>query len=255
MGFSKSVDKNLFSIFNKIIYSIPYNEIEDIVYKNTMNINHKLTLKQFFFENTILCTIIILIVLTAINIIIYIIVKLRFDKIKKSKDVLFRKTQTDCLTGIYNREACKTEINNYLDTKDLSLYGVFIIIDIDYFKQVNDNLGHKIGDDVLIEFSKLLEQSFRDEDIVCRMGGDEFIVFMKDITESNLDKIDEKLGNLCTLMNKEVTYNGKSQKISISIGAVALKKDIDFEKLYQIADEMLYKTKSNGKNGFSIKKI
>ena len=87
------------------------------------------------------------------------------------------------------------------------------------------------------------------------MGGDEFIVFMKDITESNLDKIDEKLGNLCTLMNKEVTYNGKSQKISISIGAVALKKDIDFEKLYQIADEMLYKTKSNGKNGFSIKKI
>lgn len=255
VGFSKSVDKNLFSIFNKIIYSIPYNEIEDIVYKNTMNINHKLTLKQFFFENTILCTIIILIVLTAINIIIYIIVKLRFDKIKKSKDVLFRKTQTDCLTGIYNREACKTEINNYLDTKDLSLYGVFIIIDIDYFKQVNDNLGHKIGDDVLIEFSKLLEQSFRDEDIVCRMGGDEFIVFMKDITESNLDKIDEKLGNLCTLMNKEVTYNGKRQKISISIGAVALKKDIDFEKLYQIADEMLYKTKSNGKNGFSIKKI
>ena len=196
-----------------------------------------------------------MIVLTAINIIIYIIVKLRFDKIKKSKAVLFRKTQIDCLTGIYNREACKTEINNYLDTKDLSLYGVFIIIDIDYFKQVNDNLGHKIGDDVLIEFSKLLEQSFRDEDIVCRMGGDEFIVFMKDITESNLDKIDEKLGNLCTLMNKEVTYNGKRQKISISIGAVALKKDIDFEKLYQIADEMLYKTKSNGKNGFSIKKI
>lgn len=255
VGISKSADKNLYSIFNKIIYSLSDNEIEDIVYKNTLNINHKITIKQFFFEHAVLCTIVILLILSSISIIIYIIVKSRFNKMKKTKEILLKKTQMDPLTGVYNREACETEIKNYLETKDLSLYSVFIIIDIDYFKQVNDNLGHKIGDNVLIEFGRLLKEIFNYEDIVSRLGGDEFVIFIKDIAESNLDKVDEKLGQLCTLMNKEVTYNGNSKKISLSIGAVATKEIISFEKLYQKADEMLYKTKRDGKNGFNIKKI
>ena len=253
VGLPKSADENLLNIFNKIIYSISNSEIKEIIYKNTKNINNDITLKQFFFENTVLCTIIIILILCVISIIIYIIVKLRFDRIKESKEILFKKTQIDSLTNVYNREACENLIKDYLDTKNPSLYGVFIIIDIDYFKQVNDHLGHKIGDNVLIEFGSILKQSFAYTDIVSRIGGDEFVVFMKDINENELSKVDEKLGELCTLMNKEITYGGNSQKISLSMGAIVTKENISFGKLYQMADEMLYETKQNGKNGFSIK--
>ena len=253
IGLSKSADKELLSIINKAIYSISNDNIQSIIYKNTMIVNHDVTLKQFFFDNIALCVSMIIVILSIITIMIFIIVRMRFRRIKEAKEILFRKTQIDSLTEVYNREASENLIEKYLYTKDPSLYGVFIIIDIDYFKQVNDYLGHKIGDNVLIEFAKLLKQFFSYEDIVSRIGGDEFVVFMKDIDENNLYKVDEKLAALCSLMDKEVTYNGSSQKISLSMGAIATKKNASFGKLYQMADEMLYETKRNGKNGFRVK--
>ena len=255
VGLPKSSDENLLNIFNKIIYSISNSEIKEIIYKNTKNVNNDITLKQFFFENTVLCAIIIILILSVISINIYIIVKLKFDRMKESKEILFKKTQIDSLTSVYNREACEKLIKDYLDTKDTSLYGVFIIIDIDYFKQVNDYLGHRAGDNVLIEFSSLLKQFFSYTDIVSRIGGDEFVVFMKDINENELSNIDKKLNKLCDLMNKEVTYGKNTQKISISVGGIITKENISFCKLYQMADEMLYETKKNGKNGFRINMI
>ena len=253
VGLAKPTNKNLLSIINKLTYSISQDEIQDTIYENTMNIHHDVTLKQFFFDNLILCITIIIVVLSIITIMIFIIVKMRFDRIKKSKEMLFRKTQIDSLTGVYNREACERLIKEYINTKEPSLYYTFIIIDIDYFKQVNDYLGHKAGDKVLIEFGRLLKEFFSHKDIVSRLGGDEFIVFMKDIDENNLQKVNQKLEELCTLMNKEVEHNGNSQKISLSIGAITSKKNIGFEESYQMADEMLYEVKQNGKNGFKIK--
>ena len=253
IGLSKSADKELLSIINKAMYTISNDNIQSIIYKNTMSVNHDVTLKQFFFDNIALCVSMIVVILSIITIMIFIIVRMRFRRIREAKEILFRKTQIDSLTEVYNREASENLIEKYLYTKDPSLYGVFIIIDIDYFKQVNDYLGHKIGDNVLIEFAKLLKQFFSYEDVVSRIGGDEFVIFMKDIEESNLYKVDEKLKALCSLMDKEVTYNGSSQKISISMGAIATKKKASFGKLYQMADEMLYETKRNGKNGFRIK--
>lgn len=253
VGISKSIDKNLLTIINKVIYSIPDDEIQDIVYNNTMDIEHDITVKKFFFQNLGLCILIIIGILTIISTMISIIVKLRFDKIKTSREILFRKTQIDSLTGIYNREACERFVTEYLNTKNKSLYGVFIIIDIDNFKQVNDNLGHKVGDKVLSEFAGVLKQLFSHIDILSRLGGDEFIIFMKDIDENNLYKIDEKLKELCKIMNKKVEYNGNSQNISLSIGAVITKNNLEFEELYQMADEKLYTVKRSGKNGFRMK--
>ena len=155
---------------------------------------------------------------------------------------------------IYNRSACERLITEYLNTKEPSLYGSFIIIDIDNFKSVNDYLGHKIGDKVLIEFAGLLKEFFSHQDIISRLGGDEFIVFMKDIDENNIQKVSEKLQELCMLMNKEVKYNNSSQKISLSVGAIIIKENLNFGELYQMADEMLYEVKRNGKNGFKVKK-
>ena len=190
-----------------------------------------------------------------IFILIYIIFKMRLNKIKEDKQRLFEKTQIDSLTGVYNREACEKLVMEYLKEKDVSLYCAFIIIDIDYFKQINDRLGHKIGDDLLVHFSKILKESFSDKDIVSRLGGDEFIVFIKDIEENNIGNIEETLKKVCKLMDKEIEHNGINQRISLSLGCVMTKLNMNFNKLYTIADETLYEVKRNGKNGYKLKKL
>lgn len=254
VGLSKQTNKNLLSAINKSINSISDNESKNIIYENTMGIGHKITIKQFFLENLTLCISIIAITLSIISIMIFIIAKMKFNKIKESKEILFRKAQIDYLTGIYNRSACESLIEEYLKIKQPSLYYSFIIIDIDNFKGVNDYLGHKIGDRVLVEFAGLLKEFFAHQDIISRLGGDEFVVFMKDIDEDNLQKVNEKLQELCILMDKEVKYNNSSQKISLSVGAITIKKNLNFEELYQMADEVLYEVKHKGKNRFKIKK-
>ena len=181
----------------------------------------------------------------------YIIMKIRLQNKNKQNSLLKEKSETDSLTGIFNRGACKELISNYIENKSNDLYGAFFIIDIDNFKGVNDNLGHKIGDDVLKDLSDNLKRLFRKSDIVGRWGGDEFIVFMKDLDFSNLHVASKIATNLCNTMNKTVTYNDISQNISLSIGIVFTKDNINFTELYQKADEILYTVKENGKNGFS----
>lgn len=180
---------------------------------------------------------------------------MRIVKLKTIKKLLLKKSQIDALTGMYNREAGEELVKEYLKEKSSSLYAAFAIIDIDYFKQVNDRLGHQAGDDVLKEFALTLKEVFAFKDIICRLGGDEFVVFMKDIEEVDIDIIRERLDILCKSMNKEVAYNNIKQKISLSIGCVVTNNYSDFNELYKQADEMLYKVKRNGKNGFEIKSI
>ena len=208
IGLAKPTNNNLLSIINKAIYSLSEEEIKDIIYLNTINIKHSVTLKQFFFDNLALCIAVIILFLSLISIITYLLVRIKFKNLVLSKELLLKKSQTDPLTGLYNRDAFEQSVINYLNTKNPILYGAFIIIDIDYFKQINDSLGHKVGDDLLKDFSQLLKEFFSLEDILCRWGGDEFIVFMKDIEENNLQIVNQKLHQLCQLMNKDISYNG-----------------------------------------------
>lgn len=255
VGISNKMDSYARDILNKAVYSLSNKDIENIAQMNTLNIKHSVSIKDFFYTNLVLCLSIISIVLIIIFILIYIIFKMRFNKIKEDKQRLFEKTQIDSLTGVYNREACEKLVMEYLKEKDISLYCAFIIIDIDYFKQINDRLGHKIGDDLLVDFSKILKESFSNKDIVSRLGGDEFIVFIKDIEENKIGNIEETLKKVCKLMNKEIEYNGINQRISLSLGCVMTKFNKNFNKLYTIADETLYEVKRNGKNGYKIKKF
>ena len=255
VGISNKMDSYARDILNKAVYSLSDEDIENIAQKNILNIKHSSSIKDFFYTNLVLCLTIISIVLIIIFILIYIIFKMRLNKIKEDKQRLFEKTQIDSLTGVYNREAGEKLVMEYLKEKDVSLYCAFIIIDIDYFKQINDRLGHKIGDDLLVHFSKILKESFSDKDIVSRLGGDEFIVFIKDIEENNIENIEETLKKVCKLMDKEIEYNGINQRISLSLGCVMTKLNMNFNKLYTIADETLYEVKRNGKNGYKLKKL
>lgn len=252
IGLAKPTNHNLLSILNKAIYSLSEEEIRDIIYLNTISIKSSVTLKQFFFDNLALCITVIILFLSLIAIITYLLVRMKFKNLTITKTLLLEKSKKDPLTELYNRSGFEVSVINYLNTKNPLLYGAFIIIDIDYFKQINDTFGHKIGDDLLKDFSQLLREIFSLEDILCRWGGDEFIVFMKDIEENNLKFVNQKLQKLCQLMNKDVICNDCSKKISLSIGATIIKEYLDFNEIYEKADKLLYEVKRNGRNGFEV---
>ena len=251
IGISKPTNTILLDIINKTASNLSDSEINNIIYSNTLNVKNDVTLKQFFIDNSTFCIAVIMVFV----LLICIIVGTRYKRLKKDKLILLEKSQIDVLTGVYNRSTGTDLVTASLQKKEPSLYSALIIVDIDFFKQINDCLGHQKGDDLLIEFSQLLKKVFSHENIIFRLGGDEFIVFMPNLKSSDLPIVDEKLEEIGQIMNKEVSYKGHSQRISLSIGAVVTNQDYDFSELYHEADKMLYEVKRNGRNGFKIKEL
>lgn len=166
----------------------------------------------------------------------------------EQRNELERKASVDGLTGLLNRTAIVEYINEYLPIKR---EGVFLILDLDNFKKVNDTRGHIEGDKVLQSFSKLMEQSFRMEDIKARLGGDEFVVFLP----SKLSKrtLEEKLSAFMKNAANTVFADYRDCKLSVSIGAAYISESaLTFEDLYRDADEAMYKAKNGGKNKYHI---
>lgn len=249
---SINADKTYFDIINKVISSISTTDIKSIIYNNSTDFKSYVTFKSFFLSNLSLFLTSITIILLIIASLISIIVRLKFNDLKRKKNILLSKSQTDQLTGLYNRSTCEELVVSYLKERNPSLYYAFIILDIDYFKQINDKFGHQTGDKLLQEFSNFLKKCFTNKDIVCRLGGDEFIIFIKDINKDNIHIVDKKLQKICKEMNKEVEQNGVTQGISISSGAIITNESRDFNNLYYEADEALYDIKRNGRNGYKI---
>src|SRR5699024_2592316 len=124
----------------------------------------------------------------------------------------------------------------------------------DNFKLVNDDLGHPVGDEVLKIFSSCLTNFFRENDIISRIGGDEFIVFINDNIEE--DNLIEKLNEILNNIRKDLKYYYKNYGLSTSIGvAYKNKQNSTYEKLYKEADSALYKAKNLGKDRFYINNI
>lgn len=164
---------------------------------------------------------------------------------------LKKKADHDTVTGLFNKEYCLQSITNFFDFQtNAGKKGALLIIDLDHFKQVNDNLGHLAGDEVLKDLSKTLKAEFRQEDILGRWGGDEFIVFIEDIKTEDL--IIERAKKLCNLMNKEFFYEGKSHFISISIGISFTDQNSTYDQLFKEADLALYVVKNGQRNDVKV---
>jgi diguanylate cyclase (GGDEF)-like protein len=123
-----------------------------------------------------------------------------------------------------------------------------MMVDIDYFKQVNDTYGHKVGDDVLKQVAHALKMSVRKQDVVCRLGGEEFLVICPDVQIPEFYRYAERLReNIAALNFKDNT--GKKFRLTISIGAASKKPEIPTsEMLLQLADKRLYTAKDSGRN-------
>ena len=124
-----------------------------------------------------------------------------------------------------------------------------IIMDIDYFKQINDYLGHYTGDQVLEETAEILQACFRTDDIVGRLGGDEFVVFMKAVSDPEIVK-----QRCCEVLDrvKDVTMEKHGKEVTLSIGAAMAGGETDYDVLYRKADQALYQIKKHGRSGVLV---
>ena len=157
------------------------------------------------------------------------------------------KATHDSLTSLHNRAG----YNFLLSTLDLS-NTYLLVIDVDSFKSINDNYGHEVGDKVLQKVAKTIKGNFRSNDYVCRIGGDEFVVFIANTDDDQRQIIIDRVAQI----NAELADSSDSlPPVSVSVGAVMGSEDTDAKELFERADRALYERKRNGKNGITFSEI
>lgn len=171
------------------------------------------------------------------------------DREKKQSQYLKKQAEQDALTGMYNKMTTQALIRDYVAREGTS--GAMLIIDIDNFKQINDTHGHLYGDAVLSNLARNMIDSFRETDILGRIGGDEFLLFLKGV--STLDGAQVNAVKILQLFGR-LKVNGKQHHdISCSIGISMFPADgSDFTTLYQRADYALYEAKKAGKSRYAF---
>lgn len=168
---------------------------------------------------------------------------------KQRSELLEEQAMRDSLTRLYNHYFGKELINEYLSSKNPYSSCGMMVLDIDYFKNVNDTYGHLFGDQVLIRLSQLLTAFFSKKDILMRSGGDEFVILLKDITHAQLvNKSNQLLNAIRTLTFPEQDYS-----VTCSIGICFLpenKSGYTFDQLFENSDWALYQAKLEGRNRY-----
>lgn len=168
---------------------------------------------------------------------------------EKQKELeLVYKSQHDMLTGFYNKNTVEEKIEAFFNTMDAKIAThAFFILDLDFFKIINDNFGHAFGDVTLSRIASKIKLLFREDDFLGRIGGDEFVILMKNIQDAKVAMT--KAEEICRICKEEYTQNGKKFQISLSIG-IALYGEHGrcYEELYAHSDTALYLSKENGRN-------
>lgn len=173
------------------------------------------------------------------------------DKEKKEAEELLFKAQRDSLTGLYNKGITQNMIEEYIENEGSKFKGALFVIDVDDFKAVNDNLGHLVGDSVLISISSMLVEVFNENSIIGRIGGDEFIVFLKNVNSKEL--LYKKTRELVEGFRSNYSGESLEYKVSGSIGIAKYPEHgKSFEELFINADKAVYLAKNNGKDNYCV---
>lgn len=167
------------------------------------------------------------------------------DEEKKHRETLKNLSETDRMTGLYNRVAGEAKITELIKH---GVGGMFIMLDVDKFKSINDTFGHDAGDKVIIAVARALSNAFRNSDIVVRLGGDEFIAYAPGVLNEEvgnrlLDRMFNNIGN-------ETSKALEDRCAYVSVGAAFLPDNviIPFADLYKKADICLYQSKKRQGN-------
>lgn len=174
---------------------------------------------------------------------------INIDAEKQAERLLQDRAERDSLTKLLNKNAARKQAEEYLARFPGGTDCALLVIDLDNFKQVNDQYGHLFGDAVLTKAAREIERQFRNQDIVARIGGDEFMVLMRGVSDSNL------LEARCSRLIQSFQTIFRSQKhklpLSCSIGvALSPEHGTSYFDLFNHADQALYRAKARGKNRF-----
>lgn len=164
----------------------------------------------------------------------------------------------DALTGAYNRRYVFDRTEEIIkEYKNIQKTFSVCILDIDFFKKINDNYGHQAGDYVLKEFTRIIEENLRPYDILGRYGGEEFIVILNNIDEEQGSFIIKRI--LDIIRDTTFVFNGNDIKFTFSGGIASCKEinkdEITIDKLVEIADRRMYKAKNTGRNKIVLKTL
>lgn len=171
------------------------------------------------------------------------------DRRKRESIALRKQAEHDLLTGLLNRVTATERINRMLAQSRKGERHAFFVIDIDNFKNINDHLGHLKGDELIVETATRIRRLFREKDIVARVGGDEFVVFLRRIISAEM--VVNKAENIGEAFRG--SRDSGCVGLSCSIGISFYPFDgASYEELFRKADVAMYAAKNSGKNSFRI---
>ena len=160
-----------------------------------------------------------------------------------------KEARTDGLCDVGNRKAFEEAIGSMLHqflTKKIS-FGL-MLVDLDYFKRINDTYGHLAGDEVLVSVGQALKECVRPADIITRIGGDEFAILLKNIDDENVDFVTRRIREAMELYRSNVSVGDALSVVTTSMGVAVIQEGEAPSSLYQRADKALYKSKERGRN-------
>lgn len=169
----------------------------------------------------------------------------QLEKRTKQAEVATLKSQTDALTKLYNRDYLELRLNEFLGEGGV---GTLFMMDLDDFKTMNDTYGHIMGDKTLQYFAAVLKEYAREEDIVCRLAGDEFVTFYTGLKDR--DVAAKKAEGIIKTFSEKMEELGYGGIVSVSVGIMMAQENDEYQELYNNADKALYCVKNNGKNAY-----
>ncbi|HET8995684.1 MAG TPA: GGDEF domain-containing protein, partial [Acetobacteraceae bacterium] len=166
---------------------------------------------------------------------------------------MVRQARTDPLTGLLNRRAFLEEIERHIERLDReSLSGTLLFVDLDNFKPVNDQLGHELGDEVLLHTALLLRGTVRPTDLVARFGGDEFAVWLNGADHLTAAERAEQLRTQAPRELRELVGDGPPLSLSIGIASRSPGSHEPVESLMRRADNAMYEVKRQGRGHWRV---
>ncbi len=179
--------------------------------------------------------------------------RVRNQMLKLSNEQLRQQAEIDPLTGLSNRHHLQMAM---AARPGRGLEGTLFLLDVDHFKQINDQCGHAGGDSVLVEIARRLRHTLRDDDLVVRWGGEEFLVLVRTMPQTEAEALAQRL--LCALADDPVMHEGRPVTVSASIGfglfpmrtgTPQADLEVTWERAISLVDTAMYMAKAHGRNG------
>ncbi|MBT9779109.1 diguanylate cyclase [Clostridium sp. MCC353] len=160
------------------------------------------------------------------------------EELQKENRRLNKLAETDWLTGVYNRGAVENKVNELIDKEK---NGVMLVLDVDRFKEINDMFGHIVGDQFLKDLARLLKMMFFKNDIIGRVGGDEFVVFIP--VKQDMDFAEER----CAQIKKRFSSSSSYKNVSLTMGGTVYQEGDDYLSMFDRADQIMIGEKKRKK--------